>query len=77
MRRLKATMLYRDTNRTVVLIESLEIVQHRESAPFHLLASLKPLAVVISEPNGVNELGLDGNPTEIEAGVRALVEDIS
>jgi len=77
MRRLRATMLHRDADRTVVVIEALEIWQHGESAHCHLLASLKPVAVVVSGPAGETTLGLDGNPTEIEADARTLLDDVS
>lgn len=76
MRRLKVTTLHRDDDRTVVLIETLEVWQHRGSA-FFLLASLEPLAVVISGPDGAKAVGLDGNPTELGAEARTLLEDIS
>jgi hypothetical protein len=76
MRRLKATMLYRDADRTVGLIEALEVWQHRESGPFHLLASLKPVVVVVSGPDGVNAFGLDGHPTELGTEASTLLEGL-
>ncbi|AGA35318.1 hypothetical protein TVNIR_3690 [Thioalkalivibrio nitratireducens DSM 14787] len=70
-------MLHRDADRTIVLIETLEIVRDRERGHCYILASLRPMAVVVSGPDGVNAFGLDGNPTEIGTEARALVENAS
>jgi hypothetical protein len=77
MRRLKATMLYRGADRTVVLIEALEVFQYRETDHLHFLASLKPVAIVVSGPDGTTTLGLDGHPTELGTEARTLLEDVS
>jgi hypothetical protein len=76
MRRLKARMLYRDADRAVVLIEALEVWHHRESGSFHLLAWLKPVAVVVSGPDGVNAFGLDDHPTELGTEASTLLDGL-
>ncbi|AHF00317.1 hypothetical protein [Thioalkalivibrio paradoxus] len=63
--------------RLVVLIEALEILCDREGRHWYVLASLKPIAVVVSRPDGVTAFGLDGNPTELGSEARALVENAS
>lgn len=77
MRRLKATTLYRDADRSVVLIEAFEVFRYRETDHFHVLASLKPVAVVVSGSEGANAFGLDGHPTEIGTEAMTLLEDVS
>ena len=70
-------MLHRDADRTVVLIEALEVFHDQEAAHFHLLASLRPVTVVVLGPKGEIALGLDGHPTEIGTDARTLLEDVS
>jgi hypothetical protein len=63
-------MLHRAANRTVVLIEALEVFHYRE-------ASLRPVAVVVLGPEGANAFGLDGNPTEFDIDARTPLENLS
>lgn len=70
-------MLHRDADRSVVLIEALEVFHCQEAAHFHILASLRPVAVVVLGPEGANAFGLDGNPTELGTDARTLLENLS
>jgi len=66
MATLRATTVFSARNLTVTAIESREIRNDGTGHGLFVSAILKPVAIIISEPNGRYAVGMDGQPVAIE-----------
>lgn len=58
--------MFSDDMFTVTAIESLRIRSDRTGCPLHVVASLKPIAVVVKEKDRTYALDMDAQPLEID-----------
>lgn len=77
MARLRERSVFADQRLTVIAVESLEFETSRANRGGFMTGRLKPIAVIVKEPDRTYALDMDAGPVDIdEVGIAAFVSGL-
>ncbi len=74
MAELRARRIYSDPARTIVAVESVELVAHRTSGRFQLFGRAEPSAIVVAGGDGSYALDMQCEPVDLDRLRREVPE---
>lgn len=60
MTTLRPREIYQDADVNLVAVESIDFRPGKTSFGFHVAATIEPIAIIVSSPDGTYALGMDG-----------------
>ncbi len=60
MMKLRSREIYKDSNVTLIAVESIGFRPGKTTFGIHLSGTIEPFAVIVSSPDGTYALGMDG-----------------
>lgn len=75
MMKLRSREIYKDSNVTLIAVESISFRPSKTTFGIHLSGTIEPIAVVVSGPDGTHGLGMDGQALDLDQ-LRRNIPDI-
>ena len=72
MTRLRPREIYKDSNVTLIAVESIDFRPGTTNFGFHFSGTIQPTAEIISGPDGTYGLGMDGQALDLDELRRAI-----
>lgn len=66
MSTLRVKEIYKDATRTIFTVESVDTQHSTTNTGGHLIGNIKPIAVIVSSPEGMYALDMEAKPANID-----------
>ncbi len=66
MSKLRSRQIYKDATRTIFTVESVDIQHGTTNTGGHLIGNIKPIAIIVSGPEGMYALDMEAKPANID-----------
>lgn len=76
MTRLRSREIYKDSNVTLIAVESIDFRPAKTTFGFHFSGTMEPIAIIVSNPDGTYGLGMDAEGLDLDQ-LRRDIPDIS
>lgn len=64
--KLRSREIYKDSNITLIAVESIAFRPSKTAFGIHLSGTIEPIAVIVSSPDGTTALGMDGQAVDLD-----------
>ena len=66
MTTLRSREIYKDSNVTLIAVDSIELRPSKTTFGFHCSGTIEPIAVIVSGPDGTYAVGMDAQALDLD-----------